>query len=100
MNPLTTTLIVQHGNVSCGLDITLDDEGRIGSVFAPDRPRKEGKHFVERPSRGRFSDYRTHRGRWLPFKGEVDWILDQSPVNVWQGELTHWEADGPGPPRA
>lgn len=94
------SVTIQHGNVSCALDITLDDEGRIGSVFAPDRPRKEGNHFVERPWRGRFSDYRKHRGRWLPFKAEVDWVVDESPVNVWQGELTDWKADGPGPPPA
>ncbi len=82
---------LQHGDVRCELGITLDDEGRIGSVFAPDRPREEDGRFVERPWRGRFSDYKKHWGRWLPFKGEVGWVLDEGLVNVWQGEITGWE---------
>ena len=82
---------VQHGDVRCELGITLNDDGYIGSALAPDRPRKEGGGFVERPWRGRFSDYRKHRGRWLPFKGDVGWVLDEGLVNVWQGEIAGWE---------
>lgn len=84
---------VQHRDVRCSLGVTLDEKGRIGSVFAQDRPRRENGGFVERPWRGRFSDYRKHQGRWLPFKGEVGWILDEGLVNVWQGEITGWETD-------
>jgi hypothetical protein len=84
---------VQHRDVRCVLGITLDEDGRIGSVFTPDRPRKEDGGFVERPWLGNFSDYRNHRGRWLPFKGEVGWVLDGGLVNVWQGEITSWETD-------
>jgi hypothetical protein len=58
-------IAVQYGGVGSALEITLDDEGRIGSVFAP---RKEDGRFVERRWRSRFSDYGKYQERWLPFK--------------------------------
>jgi hypothetical protein len=82
---------LQHCGVSCALGVMLDEDGRIGSVYAPDRPRKEDAGFVERPRRGHFSDYRKHQGRWLRFKGKVGWVLDGVLVNVWQGKITGWE---------
>jgi hypothetical protein len=36
------------------------------------RPELE---MAERLWRGGFYDYRQHHGRWLPFGGEVGWIL-------------------------
>ena len=72
------------------IEIGLDREGRIFSVFAPDRPRKEGSRFVERPWSGRFSNYRRHAGRWLPFSGEVGWELGGEEFIAWRGELTSW----------
>ena len=82
---------VQHRDVRCSLGVTLDEKGRIGSVFAQDRPRRENGGFVERPWRGRFSDYRKHQGRWLPFKGEVEWVLYGQSVKVCRGQIESWE---------
>jgi hypothetical protein len=78
------------GAVRSEVEFTLDAEGRIASVFTPDRPRKEGASFVERPWRGRFFDYRRHEGRWLPFAGEVGWILQEREFVAWRGRLTGW----------
>ncbi|MBN8949854.1 DUF6544 family protein [Rhizobium sp. 60-20] len=75
-----------RGEVQLGLD----SDGRIGSVYAPDRPRREGATFVERPWRGRFYDYRWHDGRWLPFAGEVGWDVGGESFVAWRGELTNW----------
>jgi hypothetical protein len=72
------------------VQFSLDSDGRIASVYAPDRPRKEGAIFVERPWHGHFSDYRRHGGRWLPFAGEVGWEVDGETFVVWRGELTSW----------
>lgn len=72
------------------VQLGLDSEGRIASVYAPDRPRKEGAIFVERPWRGRFFDYRWHEGRWLPFAGEVGWEIAGESFVAWHGELTGW----------
>ena len=75
-----------HGEV----ELQLDESGRIGQVLAEDRPRKEDSIFVERPWRGRFFDYREHQGRWLPFAGEVGWVLDGQTFVVWRGILLSW----------
>lgn len=71
--------------------IELDDEGRISSIFAPDRPYTDGKVTEERPWSGRFFDYRCHAGRWLPFAAEVGWTVDGKVANYWRGTLSSWE---------
>jgi hypothetical protein len=89
------TLEVGYGSGSARGEValTLDRDGRIESVFAPDRPRKEGAGFTERPWRGRFFDYRSHAGRWLPFAAEVGWTIGGSDFVAWRGELTSWSLE-------
>lgn len=72
------------------VELRLDENGRITRVLAEDRPRKEASGFVERPWRGRFFDYREHQGRWLPFAGEVGWVLDGQTFTAWHGMLLSW----------
>ena len=72
------------------VQLKLDAQGRIASVFAPDRPRKEGNRFVERPWYGRLFDYREHLVRWLPYRGEVGWVLDGDEFLAWRGNITSW----------
>ena len=72
------------------VELHLDEIGRIAHITAQDRPRKEPAGFVERPWRGRFHDYRQHQGRWLPFAGEVGWVLGDQTVMVWRGTLQSW----------
>ncbi|MFG3593267.1 DUF6544 family protein [Bradyrhizobium sp. RDI18] len=73
------------------VDLDLDAEGRIGGVSAMDRPRLEDGRFVERAWRGRFSDYRLHCSRWIPFKGEVSWAIDGGFTTVWRADLAAWQ---------
>ncbi len=77
--------------VEARLQITLDGGGRIADIFAPDRPRSVGRAFVPTPWWGRFSDYRLHAGRWLPFGGEVGWVIDGRREAVWTGEILDWK---------
>lgn len=72
------------------IELRLDDHGHIVSILADDRPRKEGTGSVERPWRGRFFDYRKHQERWLPFEGEVSWVLDGQPFIAWRGKILSW----------
>jgi hypothetical protein len=72
------------------VELHLDESGRIASVTAGDRPRKEGTGFVERPWRGRFFDYRRHKGRWLPFVGEAEWILNGESFIAFRGQILSW----------
>lgn len=73
------------------VQLELDDEGRIGSIFAHDRPYAEGKETDERPWSGRFLDYRRHADRWLPFAAEVGWTVDGQVSNYWRGTLLSWD---------
>ena len=65
--------------------LRLDNEGRIASAFAPDRPRSATSPILPTPWRGRFSDYRFHDSTWLPFAGEVAWEIDGKAGNLLAG---------------
>jgi hypothetical protein len=78
------------GGVRAAITMLLDSNGHIATISAPDRPRQEGKHFVERPWHGRFADYRQHQGRSLPFAAEVGWRLDGQDFTAWQGRILDW----------
>lgn len=73
-----------------GFRIDLDDEGRIGGIFAPDRQFTEGKIVEERPWSGQFLDYRRCLGRWLPYGAEVGWTIDGQAQKYWRGAITSW----------
>lgn len=80
------------GETAAEVMLSLDNEGRIAGAFAPDRPRSATAPFLPTPWRGRFSDYRQHRGMWLPFAGEVAWEINGKEEIYWQGRVEHWEA--------
>jgi hypothetical protein len=84
------------GETAAEVVLSLDGEGRIAGGFAPDRARSAKAPFLLTPWRGRFSDYRHHNGMWLPFAGEVAWMIDGKEDLYWQGQIEHWEtiADG------
>lgn len=86
-------LAVRHGRgeYRAEVELLLDDQDRIGAIFASDRPRYESSHFIERPWHGRFFDYRQHAGRWLLFQAEVAWEIDDCKVTVWRGEIIGWQ---------
>lgn len=74
------------------VQVTLDQDGRIGEVFAPDRPRANGSRFENVAWRGRFSDYRWLESRLLPMTAEVGWFEQNGYEAVWRGRLTSWSA--------
>lgn len=86
-------LVVSAGSGAVAADVTLtfDSDGRIGEIFAPDRPRSPTAPFLPTPWRGRFWDYRHHQGRWLPFAAEVAWVVDGKSEIYWRGEMTGWD---------
>lgn len=90
LSPDTLSVAYETPSARGEVQFGLDSEGRIVSVYAPDRPRKEGSAFVEWPWRGRFFDYRWHGGRWLPFASEVGWEVGGESFVAWRGELTDW----------
>ena len=87
-------LLVGAGTGETAVEVTLglDSEGRIGTAFAPDRPRSAVAPILPTPWRGRLSNYREHEGCWIPFSGEVAWEIDGIEEVYWQGHVETWEA--------
>nr|WP_294552392.1 DUF6544 family protein [uncultured Rhodopila sp.] len=89
--PNTFAVSAGAGKTASEVVLSLDSDGRIASVFAPDRPRSVTVPFLPTPWRGRFSNYRHHGNKiWLPFAGEVAWEIDGKDVLYWQGRIEHW----------
>jgi hypothetical protein len=86
------TVSASTGETASEVVLNLDSAGRIIGAFAPDRPRSASAPTLPTPWRGRFSDYRRHNDRWLPFAGEVAWEIDGKEEVYWQGQIEHWEA--------
>ena len=86
-------LIVGAGEGASAVEIFLglDSDGRIATAFAPDRPRSAVDPILSTPWRGRFSDYRLHQDRWIPFAGEVAWEIDGREEVYWHGRIESWE---------
>ena len=82
---------VGAGADACEVVLSLNDQGRISSAFAPNRPRSTVPPYLPTPWRGYFSDYRLHKGRWLPFAAAVSWEVDGPPFLYWQGSIEEWE---------
>lgn len=80
------------GETAVEVTLSLDSEGRIAGAFAADRPRSAAAPVLHTPWRGRFSDYRQHDGRWLPFEGEVGWEIDGDEIVYWRARMENWEA--------
>jgi hypothetical protein len=93
------TLVVGAGAGETAVEVTLslDSEGRIAGAFAPDRPRMVKALTVSTPWRGRFADYRHHQGFWLPFAGEVAWVVDGKETVYWQCRVEDWETSSREP---
>ncbi len=86
------TLLVSAGKgaLYSRVVLKLGDDGLVCAVHAEDRPRREGRHFVERNWRGRFSAYQERHGRVVPGRGEVGWVVEGSGFDCWVGELQDW----------
>ena len=86
------TLMVGAGLGAAAVEVSLglDSDGRIATAFASDRPRSAVEPILLTPWRGRFSDYRIHLGRSIPFAGEVAWEIGGQPEMYWQGKLESW----------
>lgn len=90
LDPARLRVSVACGSGRASVDLHLGDDGMVAAVSAADRPRMEGGGTVERAWWGRFSDYRSHAGRRLPFRAEVGWRLQNEDVAVWRGLVTAW----------
>lgn len=104
-NPFLRWRVREDGNFSVAtgsgesaaeIHFTLDAEGRIETASAPDRPKSVGEGFVPTPWRGRYSDYRRHAGRLIPFHAEALWTDGAAEDVYWRGDILSWRTDPQG----
>lgn len=88
--PDILTVGAGQNDTAAEVTLNLDSQGKIAGVFAPDRPRSVTAPFLPTPWRGRFSDYRNHGGRWIPFAGEVAWEIDGKSQTYFQCKIERW----------
>ena len=86
-------IVVGAGTDASAVEVTfsLDSVGRIETAFASDRPRSAVEPILPTPWRGRFWDYRRHEDRWIPFAGEVAWVIEGREEIYWQGTVERWD---------
>lgn len=86
------------GERAAELTLRLDSDGHIAEAFATDRPYGVDGAFVPKPWRARMSQYRRHLGRWIPFGGEVAWVIDGQDQLYFQAHVEEWAlgAEKPG----
>lgn len=89
-----TTFSVSAGTGAEAVEVTLSlgPDGRIASIYAANRPMALKAPFLPTPWCGKFSDYRLKMGRWIPFAGQVGWVIDGVETPYWRGTLTDWSA--------
>jgi len=73
----------------------LDEQGLVVRMSAPSRTYGAGAKAERRPWHGRFWDYQSIGGRFLPCSGEVSWVLDAGDFTYWRGRLLNWHAPPP-----
>jgi len=85
-------LIVGAGAKDKAVEIALDldKHGRIAGAYAVDRPRAVKGGFSPTQWRVRFSDFRHHLGRWIPFSGEAGWVIDGTYAVCWECRIHDW----------
>lgn len=87
-----TTFSVSAGTGKEAVEVSLSlcHDGRIADIYAANRPRSVTEPVLPTPWRGHFSDYRQQMGRWIPFAGNVAWVIDGVETLYWRGTVTDW----------
>ena len=85
------------GGRTARLDVTVDEDGRWVEARAPDRPREVDGVSVATEWVGRYAAWEVHDKVCVPTRGQVAWVLDDTPFVYWRGEVTAYGADAAEP---
>jgi hypothetical protein len=80
------------GSTQAAVEFEVDDDGRVLTVTAPNRPRLVGKEVVDTPWSGKMSDYGVFDGFRVPTRAEVAWLLPEGPFTYWRAKITDFRA--------
>ncbi len=81
------------GDVRASLEFRFGADGRVASVFTPERTFDDGKNPpVLRPWQARIDGYVEHAGSWVPRDAVAEWLLPTGPFAYWRGTATSIQA--------
>jgi hypothetical protein len=83
----TLRVDLERGSVRVGLELEVDERGRVRGVNAESRPRKVGRVVIPTPWGGRFGEYRDYGGMQMPASAEVFWVLSEGELIYFRGEV-------------
>lgn len=79
--------LLYDGETSVKLTFGFDAQGYINTVYSDARFREVSGVQTPTPWQGRFRDYRSVGGIYVPFEGEVAWLLEQGEKPYWRGRI-------------
>lgn len=82
------TATLSAGGTTVSAEFRFGADGRIESVYVPDRLRDVDGEAVPTPWEGFFRQYERREGVWIPISGDVSWILPEGRQTYWIGEIT------------
>lgn len=87
LGPSSARATLTASGVTVSLDFRFDTDGRIESVFAPDRERDAGGRTEPTPWEGRWTAWGERDGFRIPIAGEVSWLLPEETQTYWRGRV-------------
>jgi len=92
VDPKTIRVATGVGAARGEVTLDLDERGLVVGMNASSRIYAEKKGVTTRhPWRGRFWDYQSSGGRFIPLQGEVAWVLETGDFIYWRGRILSWK---------
>jgi len=92
VDPTTIKVATGIGAARAEVTLHLDEHGLVVRMSASSRIYAEKKGLTTRHLwRGRFWDYQSIGGRFIPLQGEVAWILETGDFIYWRGRILAWK---------
>jgi len=82
-----------HEDITVSLLFTFNAEDEIIQVYSEGRGRDVNGEYILTPWTGRFWNYQTLNGMWIPTEGEVEWNLPEGDLLYWRGMIDTAEFD-------
>jgi hypothetical protein len=77
----------ERGSVRVGLQLDVDERGRVRRMNAESCPRQVERAFIPTPWGGRYGDYREYGGMQMPASAEVFWVPPEGELVYFRGEI-------------
>lgn len=89
--------LLRYLGEAVALEFRFGGDGRLASVFAPDRPCDDGRgRACPRPWQARLLAWGEVGGRTVPTDAVVEWWLDSGPWPYWRGRPVAIEVEPAG----